>query len=301
MLHRIPFPQIGSILSHISGRKTAKCAYIHTHIYIYGPHIYIYTCCNRCVPTCVAKKLVLSVPFFHGWQGRWGSRSKNFARRAHEANASPGTQREAPGRSWRFGHQQHTKPKNRDNQHMLNQHRGSFPDVKFPVRITENNSPKRKKRYVIILSPMEKKRFVGLLLSPVLCCASQKAGKPSKNIKVESDGDLVLLLDSFNQVAQQGFELGKGLVNLDHVRQEACTTACKQNKDKQTACSSTACRQTAEQATQTSEKMQLDQARLHKDQLRNDPQQSLCSQQKLEQENKQNNIGSNSLRTTIRA
>ena len=114
---------------------------------------------------------------------------------------------------------------------------------------------------------------------------------------LESDGDLVLLLDSFNQVTQQGFELGKGLVNLDHVRQEACTTACKQNKEKQTACSSTACRQTAEQATQASEKMQLDQARLHKDQLRSDPQQSLSSQQKLEQENKQNNIGSNSLRT----
>ena len=67
---------------------------------------------------------------------------------------------------------------------------------------------------------------------------------------LESDGDLVLLLDSVNQVTQQGFELGKGLVNLDHVTQEACSTACKQTKETQTkeqqaACSSTAGRPTA--------------------------------------------------------
>ena len=60
----------------------------------------------------VLQKLVLSVPVFHGWQGSLGSRSKNFARRGHEANASPGTQPEAPGRSVGLWHQQHPKPEN---------------------------------------------------------------------------------------------------------------------------------------------------------------------------------------------
>ena len=118
----------------------------------------------------------------------------------------------------------------------------------------------------------------------------------------ESDGDLVLLLDSANQVTQQGLELGKGLVNLDHVTQEACSTACKQTKETQTeeqqaACSLTACRPTKQQAKQ--EKMQLDQARLHKGQLGHD----LSKQQKLEQEEAkqtigiQNSLGANNLGT----
>ena len=118
----------------------------------------------------------------------------------------------------------------------------------------------------------------------------------------ESDGDLVLLLDSANQVTQQGLELGKGLVNLDHVTQEACSTACKQTKETQTeeqqaACSLTSCRPTKQQAKQ--EKMQLDQARLHKGQLGHD----LSKQQKLEQEEAkqtigiQNSLGANNLGT----
>ena len=108
----------------------------------------------------------------------------------------------------------------------------------------------------------------------------------------ETEGDLVLLLDSANQVTQQGSELGKGLVNLDHVTREACSTACKQTKETQTeeqqaACSLKGCRPTKQQAKQ--EKMQLDQARLQ--------------QQKLEQEEAkqtigiQNSLGANNLGT----
>ena len=51
---------------------------------------------------------------------------------------------------------------------------------------------------------------------------------------LEPDGHLVMLLDSFNQETLKSFELGKGLVNHDHVK----------TKKKQQACSSTACRQT---------------------------------------------------------
>ena len=94
---------------------------------------------------------------------------------------------------------------------------------------------------------------------------------------LESDGHLVMLLDSFNQETLKSFELEKGLVNHDHV-----TT-----RRKQPACSSTACRQTAKQTKE--EQLQLDQARLQEGQLRHD----LSSQQKLEQENKQNNLGQN--------
>ena len=94
---------------------------------------------------------------------------------------------------------------------------------------------------------------------------------------LESDGHLVLLLDSFNQETLKSFELGKGLVDHDHV------TTKRNNK--------LAAQQLAgKQQEQTKEEqMQLDQARLQEGQLRHD----LSSQQKLEQENKQNSLGQN--------
>ena len=94
---------------------------------------------------------------------------------------------------------------------------------------------------------------------------------------VEPEGELVLLLDSFNQETLNSFELGKGLMDHDHVK----------TKRKQQACSSTACRQTATQTKE--EQMQLDQARLQGGQLRQD----LSSQQKREKENKHNSLGQN--------
>ena len=117
---------------------------------------------------------------------------------------------------------------------------------------------------------------------------------------LESNGHLVMLLDSFNQDALQGFELDSGLGDQDHVK-EACRTECRQTKETQTeeqqaACSSKACRPTKQQAKQ--EKMQLDQARLHKGQLGHD-----LSKKKLEQEEAkqtigiQNSLGANNLGT----
>ena len=110
---------------------------------------------------------------------------------------------------------------------------------------------------------------------------------------LESDGHLAMLLDSFNQETLKSFELGKGLVDHDHVKEACSSTACKQTKtkEKQQACSSTACRQTKQQTKE--EQMQLDQARLQEGQLRHD----LSSQQKLEQQNKHNNLNNNSLGT----
>ena len=87
---------------------------------------------------------------------------------------------------------------------------------------------------------------------------------------LDAEGQLVLLVDSFNQESLNSFELEKDLVNHEHVKakgakQEDPTTACR-----------VACRQTKEQK-------QLDQARLQEGQLRQD----LSSQQKLEQGSRQ--------------
>ena len=43
-------------------------------------------------------------------------------------NASPGEQSEAPRRRGKPGQERHPGPQNQDSQHMLNQHRGSFPE-----------------------------------------------------------------------------------------------------------------------------------------------------------------------------
>ena len=50
---------------------------------------------------------------------------------------------------------------------------------------------------------------------------------------LESNGHLVMLLDSFNQDALQDFKLENGLGDQDHVK-EACRIACKQTKETQT-------------------------------------------------------------------
>ena len=93
----------------------------------------------------------------------------------------------------------------------------------------------------------------------------------------EAVGNLVLLLDSFHKGDQSSFELD----NM-HEQQRACkdklSRGAKQ-EDPNIACSSKACKQTKEQEQE--QQMQLDQARLH------------SSQQKLEQEEKQQTIGHN--------
>ena len=50
--------------------------------------------------------------------------------RANEAKCfSPGEQSEAPRRRWKPGQEQHPGPQNQDSQHMLDQPRGSFPEI----------------------------------------------------------------------------------------------------------------------------------------------------------------------------
>ena len=78
----------------------------------------------------VSQKLVLSVPFFPGWQGSWGSRSKNFALEGPmEQMLVQGHSVRLPDEVWGSGISGIQKPENRDSQHMLNQHMGSFPEL----------------------------------------------------------------------------------------------------------------------------------------------------------------------------
>ena len=72
-------------------------------------------------------KLVLRIPFCTGGGVAAGSGSKQIARPGgddHEANASSGTQSEAPTRRW--ASEQHLEPEHEDSQHKLDQLRGSF-------------------------------------------------------------------------------------------------------------------------------------------------------------------------------
>ena len=71
---------------------------------------------------------MLRVPFLHRWSGSCGQQIRANVQGAMKQNASPGAQSEAPRRRWKPGRGQHSRPKNRDSQHMLNQPRGSCPD-----------------------------------------------------------------------------------------------------------------------------------------------------------------------------
>ena len=82
---------------------------------------------STCAPLCY-EKLVLRVLSLHAWQASWGQQIQEFAPRAMKQMPVQGHS-EAPGRSSGAGHQQHPKPEKQDNQHILNQPRGSFPDV----------------------------------------------------------------------------------------------------------------------------------------------------------------------------
>ena len=55
-------------------------------------------------------------------------------------NASTGAQCGAPRRRWKPGQGQHPRPRNQDSQHMLNQHRGSFPESKKTSIVTKKDA-----------------------------------------------------------------------------------------------------------------------------------------------------------------
>ena len=79
------------------------------------------------MPPCVAKTCAVR-PVFARVAGELRAADPRIRSKRLEANASLGAHSEAPVRSLGAGHQQHPKPDNQDNQHMLNQPRGSFPE-----------------------------------------------------------------------------------------------------------------------------------------------------------------------------
>ena len=85
---------------------------------------------------CVAKSCAVRSAL-RGWHGELGPADPRICSKGHEANSSPGTHSEAPGRSSGAGHQQHPKAENWDSRHMLHQLKGPLPEDFFV-------NPKRK-------------------------------------------------------------------------------------------------------------------------------------------------------------
>ena len=75
-----------------------------------------------CAPLC-CKNLCCASRFCTGGGGAGGSRSKNLLEGAMKANARPGHNLMLP----------HPGPENQDSQHMLDQPRGSFPDLRYLI------------------------------------------------------------------------------------------------------------------------------------------------------------------------
>ena len=84
-----------------------------------------------CAPLC-CKNLCRASPFLYGWWGSCGQQIQANGQGPMKQNASP-AQSEALRRRWRPEQEQHPGQENRDNQHMLNQPRGSFPEFWYRV------------------------------------------------------------------------------------------------------------------------------------------------------------------------
>ena len=87
-----------------------------------------------------------------------------------------------------------------EEQHQWLHYSNSFPQelhaAKFPVIITENNSPKHKKRYVIILSPMVMSRTFVL-------CMYLSSAMPHMYVQIKRDNDLLEPLAQHTQPCNQ--------------------------------------------------------------------------------------------------
>ena len=79
-------------------------------------------------PPCAVKTCAVR-PVFAPVVGELRAPHPSKCPRAHEANASPGEQSEAPRRRRKPGQEQHPGAENQDSQHMLNQPRRSFPEI----------------------------------------------------------------------------------------------------------------------------------------------------------------------------
>ena len=90
---------------------------------------------NRRVPPCAVKTCAVR-PVFARVVGELRAADPSNVHGPVKQNASPEAQSEAPRRGWKPGQGQNPGPENQDNQHMLEQPRGSFPDKKKKTNIT---------------------------------------------------------------------------------------------------------------------------------------------------------------------
>ena len=84
---------------------------------------------SACAPLCCKRCAVR--PVFARVVGELRAADPSNVHGPVKQNASPEAQSEAPRRGWKPGQGQNPGPENQDNQHMLEQPRGSFPDEAF--------------------------------------------------------------------------------------------------------------------------------------------------------------------------
>ena len=94
----------------------------------------------RRVPPCAVKTCAVR-PVFARVLGELRAADSNNVRGPVKQNASPGDQSEAPRPRWKPGQKQNPGPENQDNQHMLEQPRGYFPDSSAATNAATIASP----------------------------------------------------------------------------------------------------------------------------------------------------------------
>ena len=93
---------------------------------------------NQRVPPCGVKTCAVR-PVFARPAGELRAADPSNVHGPVKQNASPEAQSEAPRRVWKPGQGQHPGPENQDNQHMLEQPRGSFPETNGGLKVLVHN------------------------------------------------------------------------------------------------------------------------------------------------------------------
>ena len=96
---------------------------------LYMPNMFI----ARRVPPCAVKTCAVR-PVFARVVGELRAAHPSNLERPVKQNASPEEQSEAPRPRWQPGQEQKPGPENQDSQHMLEQPRGYFPELRKPMR-----------------------------------------------------------------------------------------------------------------------------------------------------------------------
>ena len=116
--------------SIIAGPLHSSQNRLHTYFFVFGidfPKNDI----SRRVPPCAVKTCAVR-PVFARMVGELRAADASNVQGPVKQNASPGEQSEGPRPRWKPGQEENPGPENQDNQHMLEQPRGYFPEFQLP-------------------------------------------------------------------------------------------------------------------------------------------------------------------------